>query len=362
VTELTAAAAEPGFGLAHSLVAVRADAAALSINVTSGNGQSGGRGTLLQDPVVVEVEDANFLPYSGVEVVFSAGDDSVITPPAALTDALGRVQVEWRLGSQEGTSTLTARLERAPAVQATATALVAGGRPAFSAAAVVNAASYLAGPAGEPPGLTPGGLHSVFGSNLAADTAAARSLPLPFVLAGTILRINGVPAPLLFVSAGQINFQVPFELAGSTAEIVIENPGGASEAADVTLRAVHPGIFFDPATGAGAILNADNTLVTENPARRGEAIQIFATGLGPVEPAGRTGVAAATAPLSLTLNAARVTIGGLEASVSFSGLAPFLAGVYQVNATVPAGLSPGQHALRIEIGGLGSNEVLVGVQ
>jgi uncharacterized protein (TIGR03437 family) len=362
VTELTAVAAEPGFDRAQSLVAVHADAAELSLKVESGNGQSGGRGGLLGRPVVVEVEDRNFLPYSGVGLVFSASDDSVITPAAAVTDATGRAQVQWRLGTREGTSTLTARLERAPAVLVTATALVAGGRPSFSATAVVNAASYLAGPAGQPAGLAPGGLHSIFGSDLAAGTAGAQSLPLPFILAGTIVRINGVPAPLLYVSPGQINFQVPFELTGSTVEIAIETLGGLSEAVTVAVQAVHPGIFFDTATGAGAILNADNTLASEKPARRGEAIQIFGTGLGAVEPAGRTGVAAATLPHSMTLSSPRVTIGGMEAEISFSGLAPFLAGVYQVNATVPAGLTPGQHPLRIEIEGVASNEVLIAVQ
>jgi uncharacterized protein (TIGR03437 family) len=361
VTELTAAAAEPGFELAHSLVTVRANAAELSLTFTSGIGQSGGKGALLPEPFVIEVKDANLLPYSGVEVIFSSSDDSVISPPAAVTDAFGRAQVEWRLGSQEGTSILTARLERAPAVLATTTALVAGGPPGFSAAAVVNAASYRAGPAGEPPGLSPGALHSVFGVNLAADTAAAQSLPLPFALGGTTVRINGVPAPLLFVSAGQVNFQAPFELAGSTTDLVIETPAGLSEAVTVAVRPVHPGIFFDSATGVGAILNADNTLVSESPARRGEPVQIFTTGLGPVEPAGRSGVAAATVPLSLTRNAPRVTIGGLEAEVTYSGLAPALAGVYQVNATVPVALAAGQHPLRIEIGGIVSNEVLVAV-
>jgi uncharacterized protein (TIGR03437 family) len=362
VTELTATTAEAGFELAHTLVAVRSNPADLSLKVESGSGQSGGRGSLLRQPVVVRVVDGNFLPYSGVDLVFSTTDDSVITPTTAVTDATGQVQVEWRLGSQEGPTTLTARLERAPAVQAVATARVAGGQPSFSAAAVVSAASYLAGPDGEPPAIGPGSLQSIFGSDLATDTAAAQSLPLPLTLAGTIVRINGVPSPLLYVSPGQINFQVPFELAGVTAEMEIETPAGLSEVVNIAVRALHPGIFFDTATGAGAVLNADNTLVSENPARRGEAIQIFATGLGAVEPAGHTGVAAAASPQSLTVSSPRVTIGGIEADVSFSGLAPFFAGLYQVNAKVPAAVAAGQQPLRIEIDGVPSNEVLIAVQ
>jgi uncharacterized protein (TIGR03437 family) len=247
-------------------------------------------------------------------------------------------------------------------VRANATALVAGARPGFSATAVVNAASYRPGPAGEPPGLTPGSLHSIFGSDLAVGTGAAQTLPLPLALEGTVLRINGLAAPLLYVSPGQVNFQVPFELSGPAAEIVIGTPAGLSETVTVAVRAVDPGVFFDTSTGAAAVLNADNTLVSEIPARRGEAIQIFATGLGAVEPAGRTGVAAAAVPRSLTLGSPRVTIGGEEAAVSFSGLAPLFAGLYQINAAVPAGLAPGRHPLRVDIGDVPGNEVLIDVR
>ncbi len=362
VSQLNAATAEPGFDSPHTLVQVRSDGAELSLQVESGDGQSGGTGGLLRQPVVVRVEDGNHLPYSGVDLVFSASDDSVITPATATTDGEGRARVEWRLGSQEGPATLTARLERAPAVLTTAAALVAGGPPRFTAPGVVNAASYLAGPNGEPAALTPGSLQSIFGSDLAGGTAAAQSLPLPLTLGNTTLRINGIAAPLLYISPGQINFQVPFELTGATAEMTIETPVGLSDAVTVAVRALHPGVFFNTATGVGAVLNADNTPLDQNPARPGEAIQIFVTGLGAVEPAGRTGAAAAAEPHSLTLSTPRVTIGGIDAEVGFSGLAPFYAGLYQVNATVPAALAPGQYPLRIEIEGVPSNEVLIPVE
>jgi uncharacterized protein (TIGR03437 family) len=362
VTDLTASAAEPGFEQARTRVAVAGSAAALSLVVQAGGGQAGARGDLLPNPVVFRVKDGNLLPYSGVSLVFSANDDSVITPTMARTDAHGLVEVRWRLGSRDGSSTLTARLESSPGVNAAATASVAGERPSFSAASLVNAASYVSGLAGEQPSLSPGGLYSLFGLDLAAGVAAGQSPPLPVSLQGTIVRINGVPAPLVYVSPRQINFQAPFELSGPLAQITVETPAGLSEPVAAAIREVHPGIFFDTLTGVGAVLNVDNTPVSQNAARRGTAIQIFATGLGAVEPGGRTGAAAGSAPLSLTAGSPRVTIGGLQAEVSFSGLAPFLAGVYQVNATVPVGLAPGRHALRIDIEGISSNNVLIDVQ
>jgi uncharacterized protein (TIGR03437 family) len=362
VTELTAVAGDPGYETAATLVAVTSDAGALSIEVESGDEQAGAKGAQLALPVVLRVRDRNRLPYSGIAVTLSASDDSLLTPARGMTDADGRVEITWRLGSQQGTSTLTARLEQAPAVQATATALVAGGRPNFSAGAVANAASYTTGPPGEQPAITPGSLYSIFGTDLALDTAIAPAVPITRTLAGTVVRINGVPVPLLYVSPAQINLQVPFELEGAVAEIVVETSIGASAVVQMVVRPIHPGLFFDVASGIGAVVNLDGTLVSERPAQRGEFVQIFATGLGAVEPAVTTGVAAAITPLSVTVSQPRVTIGGQQAEVQFSGLAPFLVGVYQINARVPASLAPGRHALRIEIAGVESQEVVVEIQ
>ncbi len=79
---------------------------------------------------------------------------------------------------------------------------------AASSEGVVNAASFLPAP------IPPGGIISLFGSNLASSTASADSIPLPTTLAGTTLRLNGVAAPLFYASPTQINFQTPWELAG----------------------------------------------------------------------------------------------------------------------------------------------------
>ena len=105
----------------------------------------------------------------------------------------------------------------------------------------------------------------------------------------TRVTINGIAAPLLFVSPDQINFQAPFGLTGSTVEIQITSDAGASDPVTVPLISTQPGIFFDSATGLGAIVNNDDgTSILERPAGAGDFILVFCTGLGEVvPPAGR---------------------------------------------------------------------------
>jgi uncharacterized protein (TIGR03437 family) len=87
--------------------------------------------------------------------------------------------------------------------------------------AAVDSASYS-------PQLAPGGLFSIFGANLAGSTQSADSPLLPQVLADVSVSINGIPAPLLFVSATQINAQVPVEIAPGPARITVTRPNGAT--------------------------------------------------------------------------------------------------------------------------------------
>jgi uncharacterized protein (TIGR03437 family) len=99
------------------------------------------------------------------------------------------------------------------------------------------------------------------------------------------------------------------------------------------------------------------------PVARGQYIAIYATGLGPVSNQPATGAAASSNPLSYTPTLPVVTIGGVGAMVSYSGLAPGFAGLYQINALVPASVSPGSAVtLLMTMGGVPSNTVTISVQ
>lgn len=180
----------------------------------------------------------------------------------------------------------------------------------------VNAAVTISG------ALAPGALATVYGERLAVATAQADSLPLPLALAGASLVINGFPAPLLYASPTQVNFQVPWEIVPGQAPVTAIVGGAIGNTATAVIERVSPGIF--------AAVHADGSLISaDRPARAGEVIVIYANGLGPV-------TAAAT-----TLEMPEVTVGGLPAEVLYSGLAPGFVGLYQLNIRLPAGLTPG---------------------
>jgi uncharacterized protein (TIGR03437 family) len=203
----------------------------------------------------------------------------------------------------------------------------------------VNAASFA--PAGNP--IAPGEFVTLFGSGLAPRTQTAAALPFPASLAGVEVLVNDRPSPVYLVSATQISFLVPQATAPGTAAIVVNNGGTRSNAIQARVAATSPGIFSmaQSGFGPGAVLKPNFTVVSAaNPARRGETVLIYLTGLGAVSPPVPDGAAAPSSPLSSALAAVNVYIGGVQAQVSFRGLAPGFAGLYQVNAVIPAG-APG---------------------
>jgi uncharacterized protein (TIGR03437 family) len=235
--------------------------------------------------------------------------------------------------------------------------------PAINAGGVLNAASYTPGAP-----VAAGSIATVFGSFPVGASISASGVPLPPMLAGLSLRFaDGFPVPLLFVSAAQVNIQVPWELTGQTEASLTAVVGGlASAGQSVKLAPFAPGIFAinGQSDGQGAILDASYRLVdAENPTTPGAVVQIYCTGLGAVTNQPATGAAAPNDPLAMTITLPRVTIGNAPAKVQFSGLAPGYAGLYQVNAEVPAEASRGiAVGVTIFIGEAASNTVTIAVR
>jgi len=357
VDVIHASASDPGFERATARYQV-SSLHALTLEVESGGVQSGATGETLPEPVVFRLLDANRLPYAGVQVELAASAGSAVDPPTAMTDRDGRIEAFWTLGPLPGQSDLVARLTDARGVTATAKASGEGVRPAFSRGAVVSAASLNVDDRANDDQLGPGGLISIFGSGLSIQTEAADELPLPRKLADVEVRINGIPAPLLYVSPGQINLQVPFEISGTVARIVVSNLGGVSEEVNVPAATVQPGVFFDGGTGLGAIVYAIDGLSPWNrPARAGEFLSVFASGLGPVSPRTETGEAALGFRLSINERPVTVLLDGRRIDAQFAGLAPGFAGLWQVNVQLPEDLAPGEHELALEVDGNRSNAV-----
>jgi uncharacterized protein (TIGR03437 family) len=246
-------------------------------------------------------------------------------------------------------------------------------QPTLPAGGVVNGASFAPGAA-----VAPGSIASLFGTNLASATAFAGAVPLPLQLGGALLRFNTTQSvPMFYSSLGQLNFQVPWELAGQSQATLTDQVGTpVSNPLTVRLAQYAPGLFSVNSSGAGlgAIQIANTSFFAQaanaipgaqsRPANRGtDSVTIYATGLGPVTNRPASGAAAPSAPLAATTTTPVVSIGGVNATVSFSGLAPGFVGLYQINALVPAAAPTGDTVqVRVTIGSVPSNVVTIAVR
>lgn len=224
---------------------------------------------------------------------------------------------------------------------------------------VVNAASFAPFTAG----IAPGELVTLFGSGLSATTASASATPIATTLSNVQVLINGTPAPVAYVSPGAVTVIAPYTLStatssGSTslqpqsATIQVVNNGVASDTISTYVRTTSPGVFTVPADGIGyaAALHLDYSLVTtSSPVAAGETIALFVEGLGLVSPSIAAGAVGPTSPLSVTpANTIGVLVDNQLATVSYAGLAPGFAGLYQINVQIPAsGIHSGDVSIAI---------------
>jgi uncharacterized protein (TIGR03437 family) len=236
-------------------------------------------------------------------------------------------------------------------------------------AGVVNAAS---GQVNER-GYAPGSYISIFGSGLSDVLRVANTASLPISLAGVSVSFDreensvSVPGRLHFVSENQVNVLIPYEATGLTSIAVKVAIGDIqSGVVQVPIATYSPAAFeYREASGqlSAAALDANFAVLSQqNPARRGQAIQLYFNGLGEVTNRPVSGEPASGTNLSTTTATPAVTIGGRNAQVIFSGLAPGLAGVYQVNVLVPSDAATGRQPVGLSIGGVAARDTFTYVQ
>lgn len=239
--------------------------------------------------------------------------------------------------------------------------------PAFSGTGVFinpvgigNAASYQPITAS----IGPGESITLFGSGLSSTTMAVPGgQPFPAKLGGVSATIDGISCPLLYVSPGQISMLVPYEVASNQtalANIQVKNNGTLSNVVQMYLTDSNPGVFSQNQSGIGygdALHAATNQVVNaNNPAQPGEYLSFYMTGLGTVTPAVADGAPGSSNPLSLSdlYNAGNLSVffndygpngtAGNQGTITFAGLAPVFAGLYQLNVQVPTnGLAAGDN-------------------
>ena len=211
---------------------------------------------------------------------------------------------------------------------------------------VLNAGSFAPFTAG----IAPGELLTLFGENLAQGVQVTSEIPFPPILGGVQVKIDDIPAPLYYVTPGQLSAIVPYGVPSGVAQIQVINNGVASNTVTMETAVTAPGVLTQSQNGLGDgdVVHLDGSLVTANsPAQAGETVSLFLTGLGTVDPTIADGAAGPTLPLSNAVSTIQAFIGGAAATVGYSGLAPQLAGLYQINLTVPTGLTAGDNSLAI---------------
>ena len=219
--------------------------------------------------------------------------------------------------------------------------------------------------AGVSPEVSPGSLVDIYGSNMGSNMAvtavsALADANLPVTLGGVQVLVNGTPAPLIYVSAQQIIFQVPYETGLGTASVVVLSNNTASAAAPMTVQQAAPSILIYGDNRA-VVLNPDNTLnAAGNGAKPGSVLVGYLIGSGPLDNPIATGMAAPASPLSREKLKTTVSVGGLSADVQFAGMAPGFVGLVQINFVMP-NLAPGDYPMQVTIGSAVSNQPLLTV-
>jgi titin len=221
----------------------------------------------------------------------------------------------------------------------------AGRADAPGAVTIVSAASFQAGP------IAPGEVVTVFG------TAMGPASPVVFVpdasgrigssIAGVRLLFNGIPAPILYASFGQVSAIVPAKIPISgVVAVQAEYLGTQSAPLRVATAPAAPGLFTSTQDGRGqvAAINQDGSINSrQNPAPAGSIVAIYLSGGGATQPASEDGAITGNSP-PLAVSPVTAAVGGQPADVMFAGSAPALvSGVFQVNVLVPAAAPSGNN-------------------
>jgi uncharacterized protein (TIGR03437 family) len=214
----------------------------------------------------------------------------------------------------------------------------------------VNAASYNPD---EP--VTPDGIASIFGANMATGSEGARSVPLPTTLAGSTVRVNGVLAQLFFASKEQINFLLPAETQPGTAIVEVTSADGTITRCDLPITPTAPALFTENQRGTEApaadatpdgrtYYRVGNPDGSSNPVLTGHFLQLYGTGFR-----------------AAAFDTVSVTLGDKDVPVLYAGKQPQFAGLDQLNVQVPPGLS-GVVDLVLTVNGKDANKVKIRVQ
>jgi uncharacterized protein (TIGR03437 family) len=238
--------------------------------------------------------------------------------------------------------------------------------PLVTSNGIVHAASFVTGLP-----LAPGSLVTIKGANLADTDGNADGVPLPIVLNGSTAALGSSNLNIMYASSPQLNVQIPFDVPVDTGyQIYVERDNIPSVPENLLIAEAQPGIFTtnQAGSGQGLIFKSDGVTLAQSgsPASVGEAVTILCAGLGAVSPSIATGSLPSsdpTIPVPTPTHAVTVSIAGAAATVISAGLSRSYVGVYEVNATVPAGIVTGDSVpVAVTVAGQTSPAVTMSIQ
>lgn len=270
--------------------------------------------------------------------------------PAGMTISVRAQQPEKNL---EGLAQVSGRLQEPSDI------------PVVAAGGILNAVSFAATPP------APGSYVAIFGERLAEGSEMAADLPLLNRMKGTEVFISGRTVPLLATSAGQVNAMIPFNITvNGRHQLIVRRGHCMSVPEPLEVAAAAPAVFTVDGSGTGQgriygiTAEGDQVLADpSSPARPGDKVVIYTSGLGAVDPPLEAGTSPPAAPAIRAINPVSVTIGGESAEVLFATLIPGFPGNYQVMATVPVNTAPGdQVPVVLAAGGQSSRPVSMAIR
>jgi uncharacterized protein (TIGR03437 family) len=281
---------------------------------------------------------------------------SIVADPTGLSP--GTYQGMVAIASNAANSTVTVPVQLN---------IVAQTAPVSAAGGVVNNGTFAGGES-----LAQGDIAALFGDQLTyGDPQQAGSLPLPTILGSTQVLVNGQPAPVYYVSPGQINFEIPIDAATNDATVQVVRNGQAGNLAYMNIKPSQPRFITNG--GTYAIMTTPNGALTgilSHPVTAGDIVVIYTIGLGPTSPPVPSGTASPTSPLAVIDPTTVLACFGNNSPFSpapcvnpqFVGLSPGFVGLYQINLAIPQGLASGNVPFSFTVNGVPSDIVQLAVQ
>jgi uncharacterized protein (TIGR03437 family) len=341
---ITAAAASNSTVVARFTENSTAPITVTGITIVSGNGQYALAGAAFPNPLVVQVNSSTGAPAVNSAVTFTAtGVASTLSTTSATTNSSGQAQVSVTAGATLGNITVTAT---ASTYSVTFTLAVISAAPVFTAANFYNGADFQRG------SVSPCGIASLIAGGIAPaiqGTVAASDIgALPYSLGGDSLTINGAQAPIYSVSNNsngtqQLNFQLPCSVAAGSTIPVTVTVGSVTGTASLTVLPASPGVFQDAlsnGTSIAVIERPDGSFMSSsNPARAGETVTAFVTGLGATSPS--VGTDALPIPGNAVTPTGSIIVGVNNAGAPLvsARLSTDLIGVFEVTFQIPSSLA-----------------------